>query len=268
MKKVFTGLMLLMFSISLVSKAGDDDMKKFRFGVTGSSSIFGYKPDDLKKFEKGGSRVGFGVLVNAEYSFINNVALGFGFGLCSAGGKINFKDTVQYFVNDGDVLPLKDNKPDLSGITGKIDTFRIKSRTYKASYYCIPIALKMRTNAIGYMRYFLEPRLNIGIRKKVRADDKVINLNTAGSTSEVGNSDLNISADMAATTMSLAISGGVEYSLAGSTALVVSLGYDLGLSNVVQTDSDNLLRTKDKVRKNVEQKFNQNGVTLSVGILF
>lgn len=267
MKKVFTGLMLLMFSISLFAKEGDTDMKNFRFGVTAQPALFGYKPDDLKKFKKGGTAFGFGVLINAEYSFSGNFAIGFGIGLGSGGGIIDFLDTVQYYVNDGDILQLNDGKPDLSSLAGKTDTFLLKSRTYKASYYNIPLSLKMRTNEIGYMRYFLEPRLNIGIRKKVRADDNVVDLGS-GSTNVVKNPDLNISSDMAPLRMSVTISGGGEYALAGSTALVFAIGYDYGLSNVVQGTSDYLLRTKDKARKQLEQKFNQNGLTLSVGILF
>jgi hypothetical protein len=267
MKKVFTVLMFLLLSIPRILHAGDDDMKNFRFGVTALPSIFGYKPDDLKKFDKGGSTLGFGVLINAEYSFSGNFAIGFGVGLGSCGGKIDFLDTVQYYVNDGDVLPLKSGKPDLSNATGKTDTFLLKTRSYKASYYNIPISLKMRTNEIGYLRYFIEPRLNIGIRKRVRADDDVVNLGS-GSSNVVKNPDLNISTDMAALRMSVAISGGAEYKLSGSTALVFAIGYDYGLTNVAQGTSDNLLRIKDKTRKQLEQKFFQNGVTLSVGILF
>ena len=267
MKKVFTISLLLLFSASIVSRAGEDgELKNFRFGVTALPSVFGYKPDDTKKFEKGGSAIGFGVLINAEWSFASHAALGFGIGLGSSGGKIDFLDTVQYYVNDGDILKLKDNKADLTGLSGKTDTFYLKTRTYKSSYYSLPIGLKMRTNEIGYMRYFLEPRLNIGIRKKVRADDDVINV--GGSTNVVQNQDLNISTDMAAFRMSVTVSGGAEYAIAGSTAIVFSLGYDFGLSNVVQETSDNLLRIKDKVRKPLEQKFSQNGLTLAVGILF
>lgn len=256
-----------MFSISIFAREGDTDMKNFRFGVTALPSLFWYTPDDLKKFQKGGTTFGFGVLINAEYSFSGNFAIGFGAGIGSCGGKVDFLDTVQYYVNDGDVLPLKDGKPDLSNVAGKVDTFLLKSRTYKASYYNIPISLKMRTNEIGYLRYFIEPRLNIGIRKKVRADDDVVNWGS-GSTNVVKNPDLNISKDMSALRMSVTISGGGEYYLSGSTAFVFAIGYDYGLSNAVQSTSDNLLRTKDKARKPLEQKFNQNGLTLSVGILF
>jgi hypothetical protein len=264
MKKVFTGLTLFLFSFSLISRAGDDDMKNFRFGVTASPSIFSYKPDNLKNFQKGGNTFGFGVLVNAEYSFSGNFAIGFGLGLGSCGGKIDFLDTVQYYVNDGDMLKLG---YDPKSISGKVDTFQLKSRSYKASYYTIPISLKMRTNEIGYMRYFIEPRFIIGIRKRVRADDDVYDLGS-GSKNLVKNPDLNISTDMAALRMSVTISGGCEYKIAGSTAIVFAIGYDYGLSNVVQSTSSNLLRTKDGKPKPLEQKFNQNGLTLSVGILF
>jgi hypothetical protein len=269
MKKVFTFSLLLLFSISLLAQdtKAKSDMKNFRFGVTALPSVCGYKPDDLKKFKKGGSVLGFGVLVNAEYSFSGNFAIGFGLGLGSGGGKIDFLDTIQYFVNDGAILALKDGKPNLVGVAGKTDTFLLKTRTYKASYYNIPISLKMRTNEIGHIRYFIEPRLNIGIRKKVRADDDVINLGV-GSTNLVQNPDLNITKDMSALRMSVTISGGAEYALTGSTAIVFALGYDYGLSNIVQNTSGNLLRTKDKVRKQMDQKFNQNGIVLSVGVLF
>ena len=50
------------------------------------------------------------MLINAEWSFASHAALGFGIGLGSSGGKIDFLDTVQYYVNDGDILKLKDNK--------------------------------------------------------------------------------------------------------------------------------------------------------------
>lgn len=268
MKKIFTFILLSVFSFSLFAQegGGGSDMKNFRFGITGLPAIVSYKPDDLKKFAKEGSTFRFGVLINAEYSFSGNFAVGFGLGLGSHGGKVNFLDTVQYFVNDGEILQLDDNgAPNTTGISGKVDTFMLKTRTYKGSYYVLPISLKMRTNEIGYLRYFVEPRLNIGIRKKVRADDDVI---TWGSSSAVKQENLDITKDAAALKMSVTISAGGEYYLSGSTAFVFALGYDYGLSNAVQNTSGNLLRIKDKIPKRLDQKFSQNGLILSLGILF
>ena len=270
MKKVFTISLLVLFSLPLFAndkKREGDDMKNFRFGVTALPSFVSYKPDDLKKFSKEGATFRFGVLINAEYSFSGNFAIGFGLGLGSGGGKINFLDSVRYYVNDGEIIPLKDGAPDFTGLTGKVDTFLLKTRTYKASYYIFPISLKMRTGEIGYMRYFIEPRFNIGIRKKVRADDDVVNWGS-GSSNAIKQENLDITKDMAALKMSVTISGGGEYYLSGSTAFVFAIGYDYGLSNAVQSKSGNLLRTKEGITKPLEQKFNQNGFIISLGILF
>lgn len=272
MKKVFTGLMLVMFSASLVSKAGDGDMKNFRFGVTTLSSLNWYKPDNLKKFSSEGSVFRFGILLNGEYSFSENFAIGFGIGLGSAGGKINFtgssnNDTVHYYYNDDNgLIPLADT----AGLKGKWEHYKLIDRMYNASYYLIPLSMKMRTNEIGHMRYFFEPRLNIGLRNKVRANDNVVSLKAGG---QSGNQkDLDITSDMSFFRLGVILSAGGEYYLAGSTALTFAIGYDYGLSNVVQNQSDVLLKTpyaSDNVTpKAIEQKFAQGGVVLAVGILF
>ncbi len=272
MKKVFTISLLVLFSVATFGQdAKSSDMKNFRFGVTALPSFMWYKPDDLKKFENRGAAFKFGVLINAEYSFSGNFAIGFGIGLGSCGGKINFlDDSIYYYFNDGEVIPLAEGggPPNLSNITGKVDTLFLKTRTYKGSYYCIPVSLKMRTNEIGYMRYFIEPRFNIGIRKKVRADDDVVNFSSSSGSSIVPNSDIDITKDMATFKTSITISGGGEYYLSGSTAFVFAIGYDYGLSNAVQKTSGNVLRTKDGSTKALEQKFAQNGLIVSLGILF
>jgi hypothetical protein len=263
--------MLLMFSFSLVAKAGDGDMKDFRFGVTTLTSLNWYKPDNLKKFSSDGSVFRFGILINGEYSFSENFAIGFGIGLGSGGGKIDFtgsskQDTVHYYYNDDNgMLALADT----NGLNNKFDHFRLVGRTYNSSYYLLPISLKMRTNEIGYLRYFFEPRINIGIRKKVRANDEVISLKSNQSSTQ---KDLDITTDMSFMRLSVTLSAGGEYYLAGSTALTFSVGYDYGLSNVVQTDSDYLLKTpyasSSATPKVIEQKFTQSGIILAVGILF
>ena len=132
----------------------------------------------------------------------------------------------------------------------------------------------MRTNEIGYMRYFFEPRLNIGIRKNIRANDVVADW---GSTNEVKQENLNINKDMSPICMSVTLSGGGEYYLSGSTAFVFAIGYQYGLSNTVKGTSGNLERFKNVKTpilgastngQQLEQKFAQNGLVLSLGILF
>jgi len=260
MKKVFTISMLFLFSAAVFGQdAKGGDIKNFRFGVTTLPSIMWYKPDDLKKFESRGAAFRFGVLINAEYSFSGNFAMGFGIGLGSGGGKINFLDSTHYFVKDDEIVEYPVPTDTVS------QHFMLSTRTYKSSYYTIPISLKMRTGEIGYMRYFVEPRFNIGIKNKVRADDDVV---VWGETTALKQENLDITKDMAPIKMSVTISGGGEYYLSGSTAFVFAIGYDYGLSNVAHKTSDNLLRTKDGDTKVLEQKLAQNGLIISLGILF
>ena len=259
MKKLFTVSMLFLFSAALFAGDGGGDMKNMRFGVTVLPALNWYKPADPKKFKNEGMTTALGVLINGEYSFGSNFAIGFGIGITSAGGKISFLDSVQYSIDDDKILGWN------SAPTTTSKSYRLKTRDYKASYFLLPISLKMRTNEIGYMRYFFEPRLNIGIRKNVRADDVVADW---GAVNEVKQENLNINKDMSPLCMSVTLSGGGEYYVSGSTAIVFAIGYQYGLSNTVKGTSTNLVRIKTGASQQLEQKFAQNGLVLSVGVLF
>ena len=270
MKKLFGFILLSVFSISLFAQDKGSDLKNMRFGVTVLPALNWYKPADPKKFSSEGVVPKIGVLVNGEYSFGSNFAIGFGAGIASMGGKISFSDSVRYAIDDDKILGWKDT-------TKTSKSYLLETREYKASYFLIPVSLKMRTNEIGYLRYFVEPRLNIGIRKNVRADDGVKDWRT-DKVSKL--EDLNINTDMAPINLSVTISGGGEYYLSGSTAFVFALGFQYGLSNTVKGTSDYLERFKNtKLPTNVnaggagtgaqlEEKFTQNGLVLSLGILF
>ncbi len=270
MKKYFILFLIATFSFPLFAQ-DKSEMKNFRFGVTALPGLYWYKPDNLKKFVNNGMVAKFGVLLNGEYSFSGNFALGFGLGIGSSGGKIDFtgsskQDTVHYYYNDDNgILALGDT----NGLKGKYEHFRLIDHKYNAIYFLIPISLKMRTNEIGYMRYFFEPRLNIGIRKKVRADDNVVSLKSGQSSSQ---SNLDITKDMSLMRLSVTLSGGGEYYLSGSTAVVFSIGYEYGLTNVVPSTSKYLYKTpyasSSTTPAPIDQKFIQSGIVLSAGILF
>lgn len=268
MKKVFTISLLLLFSVfSFAQDAKSSDMKNLRFGGTVIPSLAWYKPDNLKKFEGNGAIARFGVLINGEYSFSGNFAFGFGIGLNSGGGKMTFTDTARYYFSDDAIISLADT----NGLKGKYEQYKLNNRTYNASYYVLPFSIKMRTNEIGYMRYFFQPSVNISIRKKVRANDDLTTgpntgiLGGSGGGQSANQNDLDITKDMGFLRFSTTLSAGGEYYLSGSTALVFAIGYDYGLSNAVQQDSEYLLRMDSNP---VEQKFTQNGVVLTIGILF
>ncbi|MEK6614931.1 MAG: outer membrane beta-barrel protein [Bacteroidota bacterium] len=268
MKKLFTFFLLFLFSIALSAQdAKSADMKNFRFGGTVIPSLCWYKPDNLKKFKSDGSVARFGVLINVEYSFSGNFAFGFGVGLTSAGGKLSFIDTARYFYSDDAII----SPSDTTGLKGNFKQYKLNNRIYRASYYVIPISLKMRTKEIGYMRYFFQPSININVRKKVRADDNLSEIipGTTGPYVSIDQPDLDITKDMGVIRFSTTLSAGAEYYVSGSTAIVFSIGYDYGLSNAFQKESEYLIRNNSSGNPlPVEQKFTQDGVTLTVGILF
>jgi len=266
MKKLFTFSIMVLFSVSAFAQdTKSSDMKNLRFGATVLPSLDWYKPDNLKKFASNGAVARFGVLINGEYSFSGNFAFGFGIGLNSGGGKMTFTDTASYFFSDDAIIKLADT----NGLKGKYEVYKLNERTYNASYFVLPLSIKMRTNEIGYMRYFFEPRLNINIRKKVRANDNLLSYKTLQTANQT---NLDITKDMSFMRFSVTLSAGGEYYMSGSTALVFAIGYDYGLSNAVQKNSEYLLKTpyasSSTDMKPVEQKFTQHGVVLTVGILF
>src|ERR1035437_8528319 len=134
MKKILAFSVLLLFCSGLFAQdsGGSKDMKNFRFGVTVLPALNWYKPADLKKFKNEGIVGRLGVLINAEYSFGSNFAIGFGIGITSAGGKISFLDSVRYAIADDKVLTWNDNT------TSALKNYKLKTRDYKSSYYLIP----------------------------------------------------------------------------------------------------------------------------------
>lgn len=261
MKKLLTPFLLLAITYSFAQDSGGGSIKNFRFGGTMTPNISWYKPDNLKKFSSNGAVAKFGFVINGEYSFSDNFAFGFGIGIGSSGGKINFLDTANYYFSDDEIIAVSDT----NGLKGKYEFYKLNNRNYRASYFYVPISLKMRTKEIGALRYFFQPTFNLGFRKKVRANDELTSYKTNQSTQQT---DLDITKDMNLIKMSVVLSAGGEYYLSGSTALTFSLGYDYGLSNVVKGTSDFLIKTKANNYDPVEQKNSQNGMVLMVGILF
>lgn len=258
MKKALSLAVVCLFFTPSFTQDTPKDLKNLRFGGTIIPSLNWYKPDNLKKFQANGTVARFGVLINGEYSFSGNFALGFGIGINSGGGKITFVDTANYFFSDDAVISVSDTV----GLNGKYEVYKLNDRTYNAGYYVLPVSIKMRTNEIGYMRYFFEPRLNVNIRRKVRADDNLFSYKTFQTANQT---DLDITKDMSFMRFAVTLSAGGEYYVSGSTAFVFAIGYDYGLSNAVQKKSEYLIRNNWKP---VEQKFIQSGMVLTLGVLF
>ncbi|MBL0046560.1 MAG: outer membrane beta-barrel protein [Bacteroidetes bacterium] len=253
----FTALVL--FSLSLRAIAQEDEpLKNFRFGLRVSPEISWLKPSDVKKLDGAGAKFKLGYALMTEFRLNKVVSLATGIGFEKNGGSLSYTDTARYLYHDDAPLEIKS---DTSGISKTTEAYQLKTRNFSIAYWAIPITLKMRTKEIGVMTYFGQAGVNIGIRTKAIAKDDVLSSKNSSTSLD----DINISSDMSIFKAAINVGAGAEYNLAGSTSLVFSVNYLNGLTNVSKSKSDYLYRSD---RSAYKQKFTNNAVSITVGVLF
>jgi hypothetical protein len=218
MKKI-TILSVLLVSLFMMSSAQNE--KFFRFGLHGSPGIVWIKPD-TKDFESKGIRLGFGYGLITEFSLADNYSFTTGIESFYNGGKLERKYTID----------------------------SITTTTYKLQYLEIPVALKMKTNEINYITYFAKFGGSIGARLNSKAD-----ITIKQGSRETTDSDQDINKNINLFRVAFQLGVGIEYSLGGSTAILVGLNFNNGLTDI--------LKNKDKV-----MKANNNYISLNLGVLF
>jgi hypothetical protein len=185
-------------------------------------SWFSTKSNDISK---DGGRLGFNAGLIAEYYFAPNYALSSGFNLTRLGGDLLYKVPVNISTDAGGVL--------LPANT---------TVAYNVTYLTIPLALKLKSNEIGYFSYYAEmgftPQVDIGSK--------------ASSTGGALNKD-NVADELSLFNLSYFFGGGVEYNIGGQTSLTFGLMYNNGFVDVLS---------------NADYKANFNSLTIRLGIMF
>jgi hypothetical protein len=192
----------------------------------------------------------------------------------TAGYKLNYKDAPSA-VESMYVLDANSDFVDISGnSSGTYDTatqfrYKLENRIIKANYVNIPVALKMKTNEIGYMTYFGEfgANINVLVKSRVKKDE--------GIQVPVGSNFVNEDLDMTKSTglfnIGLKIGGGAEYNVSGNTSIFFGVHYNHYFLNALKTN-DKYLQKEDALNpgqfKSAGQKATPGAVTLTVGILF
>ena len=217
MKLNITGFLLLFCIIINSASAQKSD---FRFGLKAMPQLEWLKPD-TKGVSSDGTKLAFSWGFLAEYYFADNYAVATGVELAARGGKIRILDTLKSDV-------------------------RLK-------YIDLPITIKMRTNEIGYMRYFGQFGFTPGINISAKSDSK-------GNTFTKDDED--IKSDIVPVNVGLLIALGMEYTLGGNTALVVSASFNNGFIDIYKSSYT------DGNGNKVNIKMMSNYVALNVGVLF
>ncbi len=165
---------------------------------------FSWFTENTSLVRSNGTRVGVeGGLVVENY-FTKNYAFVTGIRLGTFGGKLEYNDSISFETTDE--------------IKYVLDEEEVK---YKLQYISIPIALKLKTNQIGYLSYYAQlgftGQVNIG--SKADCPPRIEN---DGAGPEVG-----------LVSLSYHFGGGVEYEIGGNTSVVLGIIYNNGFIDVL-----------------------------------
>jgi hypothetical protein len=198
---------------------------KLRLGVNLDPVITWFSPK-TNYIEKDGGRLGFNGGLMAEYYFTENYSFVSGFSITMLGGNLMYTDSVYISTGDQDKVLVNEGS----------------TVAYNINYLSIPVALKLKTNELGYFIYFAQ----MGLTQQ-------FNIGSKASSSGNELSKDNVSEEINLYSMAYFFGGGIEYNLGGQTFLTLGLFYNGGFMDVLSNDS---------------HQANLHYITIRVGIFF
>ena len=201
MQKYILSLIILLFASQLFGQG-------LSFSVVMDPQIT-WMSSDSKKIERDGTKFGFGGGLVLDTYFKENYAFSTGIFLQNMGGDLRFLDSIDFIAGGvQDTLP-----------AGSIVKYRMQ-------YVTIPISLKLKTNEIGYFKFFAHLGANAHLNVKATGD-----VDMAGIHGEDIRDEVNFFM------ISYFFGGGLEYSLGGNTALIGGIYWTSGILDVTKNDA-------------------------------
>lgn len=183
--------------------------QNLRFGISVDPVVSWFSPGS-KHIKKDGSGLGYNIGLTMEKYFADNYAFATGISITGLSGNLLYEDSVYIETGeDGTKLLLPNSTAD-----------------YNLQYITIPVALKLRSNQIGYITYFA--RIGVDVQINVKA--------TADATNRQLEKD-NVNKEIGLLNFSYFLGGGIEYSLGGTTALEAGLFFNNGFMDVLNNKS-------------------------------
>jgi hypothetical protein len=146
MKKSTLLLLAVMFGSQLMAQSD-----KYKIGFKVSPNIGWVKPD-TKFITNDGSSLRFGFGLITDIHFTDNYAIGTGLNIFQTGGKVSYYRQT--------------NEKGFEQVS-------LMERTYKLQYAEIPLTLKLRTNEIGYITYWGQFGLGLGMNIRANSDEEI-----------------------------------------------------------------------------------------------
>ena len=259
---------LLVAAVALFAvSASAQDFQKYKIAFKINPNI-GWMTPQNNNMEATGSSARFGFGIATDILFTENYAIGTGLNIDNMGGQLTYLT----------------QKTEFSGQPEESIYIVEKERTFNLKYVELPLTLKMRTNEIGYMTYWGQFGLGLGVNWRANADDtdnymRIFDDVSGGwdgtDKADFTEENIEISDDINILRASLIIGAGLEYNLSGSTSLVAGLTYNNGFTNIFQRDALGIERQQDDTPlinpsgpSEFKLKSNNSTIGLTIGILF
>jgi len=203
--------------------------KDYKIGVRVSPNLSWIKPDTKFITNDGGVvRFGFGLVTDIQ--FTDNYAIGTGLNVFQTGGKLSY-----YRLTNEDGF----------------ETVSTMNRTYRLQYGEIPLTLKLRTNEVGYITYWGQFGLGLGVNIRAKSNDVIEYRHVRSETNPDASNfpwqestrpnriveDEDIKDHISLFRASLIIGAGIEYSMAGRTALLIGVTFNNGFTDALRNNS-------------------------------
>jgi hypothetical protein len=242
------------FAFVLAANAQEESL---RFGFQ-LSPTFSWMNTNTNKINSSGTNLGLKMAMIGEYYFAENYALTSGIGFAfNQGGTLQYELPGCYWRNSNLDLPA----------SFRSETFNCDSLPagvklkYQLQYLEIPIGLKMRTREFGYVRYYLEPALTLGINTQATGDVK-----GRGIGNDVEKVD--ISGDANALNLAWGVGGGVEYSISENTSFVGGLAFQIGFADVSDDGAVVFDERAENGTRRENSKAKNNNIIIRLAVMF
>ena len=225
--KTILSLALSFFLLVSVTRGQSADAPKMHFGMKIQPAL-AWLRSDTKGLESNGSEFRFTYGFISEFKFAERYYFATGVDVSNRGGstRITYSDTAMSVVSDAN---------------------------WKLRYIEIPLTLKLKTNEIGYLSYYLQFGLAPGFNIRSVADVTTTTQLTGGGTQTASDEKVDVSDDVNFFNLSLVIGLGAEYRFSGTTSLVGGITFSNGFLDAASSN---------------DVKLNTNYLGLTVGILF
>lgn len=221
MKKLVLSAMLigaLSTNLSAQEVTGSYDDQTFNFGLKATPTISWLRVD-AEGISNDGIRIGFTYGLVTEFKFSSNYAFATGIDVSYRGGKY------KYIEQDDKNVAI----------------------TQKLQFLDVPVALKLRTNEIGYMKYYgtfgFLPGVIIKATQTIDSESILVD----------DRSNRSNQSDFTVFNIGLLVGAGAEYNLGGKTSITAGITYNNGIIDILK-------------EKNAQM--NSDCISLNLGVFF